>query len=512
MDLQKLLVVMPAYNAEDTIQEAIESIIKQTFENWMLIIVDDNSTDRTLSIAKKYLYDKRILVFSNSENRGAYYCRNAGLHIARNMNWDVFTTHDADDVSYSFRFDTMMSSFRNGKVNGANDMFKRVDRKTNKSLGSSITVAHAFFSRRAFISIGYFEEVRVGADWEYWERLILNNKCEKKYKTISVKKVLGDSYVGDNNLTVSVPLKSPVRQNYMADTPAMHKEMEQRKKFYMPFRFMQSVTEEIKEPKIDISNILDKTITTRSQGKKRRNKVTVVLLTWQRIASLKKTLTMLSNQTYKDFDVHITNANERHEDSVNKIAKSFADYLDISVSHDGNDLYAFRRFTVGKELYKQGSKAILFIDDDITFPEDYVERCVKSYKPNTYQSGFTWQFHNNGTNYYKYRTKITDSTSKIHYCGTGISIIDASIFNDKRLFDAPNEALKIEDLWLSYFAQHVLEWDLVYIPMPDVTIGGTDEAALFKQIIKEKQDNPNSIDKADLLRLLVKQYNWNLQV
>lgn len=238
-------------------------------------------------------------------------------------------------------------------------------------------------------------------------------------------------------------------------------------------------------------------------------KTTVVLLTWKRIPALKKTLMSLASQTNKNFDVRISNGNLQNAHVVENIAKYFSDRLKITVSHDGNEIYAFRRFTVGKELAQSGTDIILFIDDDIIFDSTYIESCLSRYKPKTYQSGFTWSFQRGGTDYYKYRNRVQDLTSKIHYCGTGVSMIDASIFLDDRIFAAPKEAYLIEDVWLSYFAQHVKGWDLLYIPMKNVHIGGTDQHALYKKIVRDKKLHKTP-DKADFLRLLIKKYKWEL--
>jgi glycosyltransferase involved in cell wall biosynthesis len=239
-------------------------------------------------------------------------------------------------------------------------------------------------------------------------------------------------------------------------------------------------------------------------------KVTVVLLTWKRIAHLKRTLLMLSGQTYQDFDVHITNGNLQHFQVVDRVAKSFAHRLNIKVTHDGNDIYAFRRFAIGKKLAEQGTDVILFIDDDVAFPSTYVENALNHYEPKTYQSGFTWYFYNGGKDYYKYRRKVFDNDHKIHYCGTGVGMIDATIFLEKKLFDAPPAAYFIEDLWLSYFAQHVMKWKLKHFPIPNVLIGGTDNVALWKEIVKNKKIDETRMDKADFLRMLVKKYHWKL--
>jgi hypothetical protein len=88
-------------------------------------------------------------------------------------------------------------------------------------------------------------------------------------------------------------------------------------------------------------------------------------------------------------------------------------------------------------------------------------------------------------------------------------MIDASIFLDDRIFSAPKEAYLVEDLWLSYFSDHVMKWDLKYIPMKNVHIGGSDQNALYKKIMRDKRTE-GAADKADLLRILVKKYKWKL--
>jgi hypothetical protein len=236
-------------------------------------------------------------------------------------------------------------------------------------------------------------------------------------------------------------------------------------------------------------------------------KTAIVLLTWQRIPALKTTLNSLNNQTHKDFDVYVSNANLDGSAmaTVDKYARFYGDRgLRINVSHDGNDIYAFRRFTIGKKLYDKGYEVVMFIDDDVKFPTTYVEGCLSQYEPKTYKSGFAWTFFNKGSSYYKYRERLySNSGAPIHYCGTGIGMVDASIFNEKGLFDAPKGAYKIEDLWLSYYAQHVMGWKLMYMETPKVVIGGADSVALFKQIQKD------FYNKNDFLRELVKM-GWNI--
>jgi len=86
-------IVMPAYNAEKYIEEAIRSVLMQTYMHWELIVIDDGSTDNTRSIIDTFK-DKRIHVISQ-ENAGVSVARNRGLDIA---NGKYITFLDADDV------------------------------------------------------------------------------------------------------------------------------------------------------------------------------------------------------------------------------------------------------------------------------------------------------------------------------------------------------------------------------------------------------------------------------
>ncbi len=88
-------VVIPAYNAENTIEKAIRSAIVQTYSDIEVIIVDDCSRDSTVKIAADYAKkDKRIKVFQNQTNKGVAFSRNRGVEEARG-DWIAFL--DSDD-------------------------------------------------------------------------------------------------------------------------------------------------------------------------------------------------------------------------------------------------------------------------------------------------------------------------------------------------------------------------------------------------------------------------------
>lgn len=87
-------VMIPAYNAEDTLPLAIESLRAQSYPNWHAVIVNDGSTDSTYSILEN-LEDERITVIHFDSNRGRPLARNAALDICKDFPLIAFL--DADD-------------------------------------------------------------------------------------------------------------------------------------------------------------------------------------------------------------------------------------------------------------------------------------------------------------------------------------------------------------------------------------------------------------------------------
>lgn len=89
-------VIMPLYNAENFVAEAIESVIAQTVENWELFVIDDRSTDGSYDVARKYCeIDPRITLLQNEENSGVSVTRNRGIDAARG---EYIAFLDSDDV------------------------------------------------------------------------------------------------------------------------------------------------------------------------------------------------------------------------------------------------------------------------------------------------------------------------------------------------------------------------------------------------------------------------------
>lgn len=101
----EISVIMPVYNCKQYIFESIKSICNQTFENWELIIINDNSTENIEEEIKK-IQDDRIHYHAFVEHEGLFNSLKYGLQQAHG---DFITFHDPDDISSPTRFDEQLN-------------------------------------------------------------------------------------------------------------------------------------------------------------------------------------------------------------------------------------------------------------------------------------------------------------------------------------------------------------------------------------------------------------------
>ena len=96
---KKIDIILPVYNSKKYILTTVNSIIKQNYKYWNLIIIDDCSNDGTFEILsnfkKKHGYDKRIHLYRNNKNKGQAYSRNLALKKSKSQ---FLAFIDSDDI------------------------------------------------------------------------------------------------------------------------------------------------------------------------------------------------------------------------------------------------------------------------------------------------------------------------------------------------------------------------------------------------------------------------------
>ena len=184
---------MPCYNQARYIDEAIQSVIRQTYKDWELIIVDDGSTDDSFSIAKTYAQsDSRIKAFSQ-DNGGPSKARNNGVKRSSGKYIMFFDSDDRLAPQYLDRGVQYMTSHPECTV-----FYSRLKRfgKMNDEVGihfisyeQELCVSSLFLTciikRSDFVRIGGFDEQMKGyEDWEMFIRLLYHNDNVYQYPEI----------------------------------------------------------------------------------------------------------------------------------------------------------------------------------------------------------------------------------------------------------------------------------------------------------------------------------------
>lgn len=119
----RISIIVPVYNGEKHLSECIQSILDQSFTDIEVIVINDGSTDGSLSLIKRYAQNDSRIVVINQKNKGVSAARNAGLSKARG---DYIMFVDADD--YIARKDALELLIDFAKENGNPEVvcFRRV--------------------------------------------------------------------------------------------------------------------------------------------------------------------------------------------------------------------------------------------------------------------------------------------------------------------------------------------------------------------------------------------------
>ncbi len=209
MSSPAISVVMSAYNAEKYIGEAIDSILNQTFKDFEFIIVDDASTDKTLSVVENYK-DRRIKILRNEKNLKLAASLNKGLRISQGK---YIARMDADDISHLERLEKLYDFLEQNpnvdicgtpmKLFGSEDAVwgrNTEDKEIKAGLIWGSTMQHGtVLMRKDKIlehNLFYDESFHVGQDWKYWYDA-------KNYVTFSnLKQSLYFYRRGEQNITI----------------------------------------------------------------------------------------------------------------------------------------------------------------------------------------------------------------------------------------------------------------------------------------------------------------------
>lgn len=203
-------VIMPAFNAEKTISAAVESVFKQTFENWELLVINDGSTDSTLDIMSQF-NDERIRLITQV-NQGVAAARNTGL---RQANGEYIAFLDSDDLWLPTKLEKQAALLKRsgielglvytkhrGFIDDPTQSFSMdvdasigYDNDYHRLLIMDYVPTLTVMIRASLISdIGYFrEDLRGTEDWDYWIRIAKYYGLERVNEELALYRISPNS-------------------------------------------------------------------------------------------------------------------------------------------------------------------------------------------------------------------------------------------------------------------------------------------------------------------------------
>ena len=202
-------VIIPTYNREKTILKSINSVLKQTYKDIEVIIVDDCSTDNTEEIIKN-IDDKRIIYYKLKENSGACVARNKGIDLAKG---EFIAFQDSDDEWNKNKLEIQMKHLKNSKYDMNFCALNRIEKRKKKVIipKGIINVDSDFteqilnenkVSTQTILAKKYiFEKIRFDdrlPRFQDWDLVI---EISKKYKIGFVNIPLVNLYIQEDSIT-----------------------------------------------------------------------------------------------------------------------------------------------------------------------------------------------------------------------------------------------------------------------------------------------------------------------
>lgn len=209
LSMPKISVVLPVYNGEAYLKDAIKSILNQTFQDFELIIVDDCSTDRTTEIVKRYVdCDSRIILIQNKVNLKLPESLNKGFSHATG---DYWTWTSCDNLYMPDAFEELLKEMESDQTVGLVYASMRVINESNEITGLiepgpaediifRNVVGACFLYRKSIADKTglYDKNLFLCEDYEYWLRIARLSKIKPVHSCLYQYRIHMDSLSHNN--------------------------------------------------------------------------------------------------------------------------------------------------------------------------------------------------------------------------------------------------------------------------------------------------------------------------
>ncbi len=191
-------IILPTYNRAHFLPDAIDSVIRQTYKNWELIIVDDGSTDNTKEVVNKYLQKHSSIEYVYQENRERSAARNKGISMASGAFICFLDSDDAFASNHLQEFYSLIEEnniepavyFSGMQLNGIEIPVQYIETKNpmNFPIYNVIGTQRACVAKEVLSRFKFNEKLNIGEDRELWYRIISEYSYKYHSKpTVNIK-------------------------------------------------------------------------------------------------------------------------------------------------------------------------------------------------------------------------------------------------------------------------------------------------------------------------------------
>ena len=184
---KKISIIMGIYNCANTLPEAIDSILAQTYDNWELIMCDDCSTDDTYKVAEEYKnkYPEKIILIQNEKNSKLAFSLN---HCLENATGNYIARMDGDDIAVPERLEKQLqfldehpevqlvgTAMQRFNENGLNDIYYPPEKIDKYTLATHVPFCHATILTYKYV----YDELN---GYTVAERTVRGQDCDLWYR------------------------------------------------------------------------------------------------------------------------------------------------------------------------------------------------------------------------------------------------------------------------------------------------------------------------------------------
>ena len=187
-------IILPNYNKFNFVEEAIDSVVNQTFKNWHMYIIDDNSNDNSWSVIKKFSSLHNLTHVRLNKNMGPSFCRNYGMRISKSK---YISFIDSDDTwksnklekqinfmeknNLDFTYTDYIPFFQiNKKKNYKQRTFLKDTFNFNTFIKNSSINTTTMIIRRSILGTTRFQKIKLMEDYLFKCKLLKKNNIAKK--------------------------------------------------------------------------------------------------------------------------------------------------------------------------------------------------------------------------------------------------------------------------------------------------------------------------------------------